>query len=33
MRDPGVQNAFRAFKESASLQLAWADSIRLEKRR
>jgi flavin-dependent dehydrogenase len=32
MRDPGVQNAFHAFKQSASLQLAWADSIRFEKR-
>jgi flavin-dependent dehydrogenase len=32
MRDPGVQNAFQAFKQSPSLQLAWADSIRFEKR-
>lgn len=32
MRDAGVQNAFRAFKESPSLQLAWADAIRFEKR-
>ena len=32
MRDPGVQNAFDAFKQSSSLQLAWADSIRFEKR-
>jgi hypothetical protein len=32
MRDPGVQDAFRAFKQSSSLQLVWADSIRLEKR-
>jgi hypothetical protein len=32
MRDPGVRNAFDAFKESSSLQLAWADSIRFEKR-
>jgi flavin-dependent dehydrogenase len=32
MRDPDVQNTFRAFQQSASLQLAWADSIRFEKR-
>jgi FADH2-dependent halogenase len=32
MRDPGVRNAFDAFKQSSSLQLAWADSIRFEKR-
>lgn len=32
MRDPGVQNAFQAFKESPSLELAWAESIRFEKR-
>jgi len=32
MRDPGVQNAFDAFKQSSSLQLAWAESIRFEKR-
>jgi hypothetical protein len=32
MRDPGVQNALDALKQSASLQLAWADSIRFEKR-
>jgi 2-polyprenyl-6-methoxyphenol hydroxylase-like FAD-dependent oxidoreductase len=32
MRDPAVRHAFDAFKHSASLQLAWADSIRFEKR-
>jgi flavin-dependent dehydrogenase len=32
MRDPGVRNALDAFKQSPSLQLAWADSIRFEKR-
>jgi len=32
MRDPGVQNALDALKQSASLQLAWAESIRFEKR-
>ena len=32
MRDPEVRNAFDAFKRSPSLQLAWADSIRFEKR-
>ena len=32
MRDPGVQNAFRCVQGEPSLQLAWADAIRFEKR-
>jgi hypothetical protein len=32
MRDPGVRDAFDAFKQSSSLHLAWAESLRFEKR-